>query len=109
MVILATLIGDGMVGGGFGRAERVALIRLGADGAEPEVRYHDVGWGTAHERAPEGVHHANIARFLKAESVDTVVTGHMGPGMQRMLASMGIRVLDGREGPLPLLLQDLTS
>ena len=98
MVILATLIAEDAVGGGFGRADHVAIARQRGDGGF-DVERIDVGWNAKHDQHADGMHHAMIAKFLQQQAVDTVVTGHMGEGMQRMLASMKIRVVQG-EGPL---------
>lgn len=98
MVILATLTDQGRVGGGFGRADRVAIARLQAEGGFA-VEEIDVGWDQKHDQHADGLHHAMIAKFLKEQAVDKVVTGHMGGGMAQMLASMKIQVVEA-EGPL---------
>ena len=98
MVILATLAGKDTVGGGFGRADRVAVARLQQSGGF-QVEEIEVGWGEKHDHHADGLHHAMIAKFLQEQGVDTVVTGHMGDGMVRMLGSMKIRVVQ-QEGPL---------
>lgn len=58
----------------------------------------DVGWGALHDSGSEGSHHARIARFLRDHGVEAVAVGHLGPGMQRMLQTMGIRVVSGSSG-----------
>ncbi len=98
MVILATLADPETVGGGFGRADRVAVARL-EDGGRFQVEEIEVGWGEKHDQHADGLHHAMIAKFLQEQAVDTVVTGHMGEGMQRMLGAMKIRVVQ-MVGPL---------
>ena len=57
-----------------------------------------VCWDTEHDQSPEGAHHARIARFLLDNTVDVVAAQHVGPGMQRMLDSMGIRLVTGISG-----------
>ena len=58
----------------------------------------DVGWDTLHDEGTEGAHHARVARFLIDHHIDVVVAEHMGPGMTRMLTTMGIRVSLGALG-----------
>ncbi len=98
MVILATLTGTDTVGGGFGRADRVAIARLQREGGFQVEEIH-VGWGEQHDQHADGLHHAMIAKFLQEQAVDKVVTGHMGEGMQRMLSAMKIPVVQF-QGPL---------
>jgi predicted Fe-Mo cluster-binding NifX family protein len=88
---------DGDVDPRWGRADQVAI----ADVVDGEVRgweQHDVGWGTAHDTGTEGAHHARIASFLREHDVEAVAVEHVGTGMQRMLATMGIRVVTGLSG-----------
>lgn len=97
MVICVSLGPDGQVGGGWGRADRVAV----ADVRGGEItRWEElaVGWGGLHDAGPEGQHHARIAAFLQEHRVEAVVTGHMGPGMVQMLAKMRIAVQLGVGG-----------
>ncbi|MHB2024445.1 MAG: NifB/NifX family molybdenum-iron cluster-binding protein, partial [Mycobacteriales bacterium] len=61
-------------------------------------RVHVVRWSTLHDGGTEGSHHARIARFLRENAVDVVVAEHLGAGMQRMLATMGIRLVTGASG-----------
>jgi predicted Fe-Mo cluster-binding NifX family protein len=98
MIVCVALGPDGAVGGGWGRAERVAVARV-EGGAIASWEEFDVGWGRAHDAGPEGQHHARIARFLMDHHVETIVTGHMGPGMERMLAGMKIAGRTGVTGP----------
>ncbi len=97
MVICLTMVGQETVGGGFGKAQRVAIAS--SDGGSWQVSQHDVRWDLQHDQMADGLHHAQIARFLKEQAVDVVVTGHMGDHMVRMLDSMKIKVFSG-EGPL---------
>jgi predicted Fe-Mo cluster-binding NifX family protein len=98
-VIVCIALGAGdTVGGGWGRAERVAVAKVeGPNIASWEV--FDVGWGRLHGAGPEGQHHARIATFLKDHGVQTVVTGHMGDGMTQMLSRMNIATRVGASGP----------
>jgi predicted Fe-Mo cluster-binding NifX family protein len=58
----------------------------------------EVGWDVLHDQAAEGTHHARVADFLSTHGVGVVITGHLGWGMQRMLDSMGIRVVQSVRG-----------
>ena len=98
-MIVCVALGDGdVVGGGWGRADRVAVARV-ADGRVAEWQEFAVGWGRLHDAGPEGQHHARIAGFLMQHHVEAVVTGHMGPGMVQMLSSMKIAAHVGVTGP----------
>jgi predicted Fe-Mo cluster-binding NifX family protein len=82
---------DGRVDPRWGRASRVAVADV-ADGAIREWAEFDVGWDTLHDEGTEGAHHARIARFLREQDIAAIAVQHVGPGMQRMLATMGIRI-----------------
>lgn len=98
MVICVPVRGDDSVDPRWGRADRVAVASVGAGGIETWDEF-DVGWGRLHDSAPEGQHHARVARFLREQHIDTVVANHMGPGMEHMLGKMGIAVILGADGP----------
>ena len=98
MIVCVALGAGDTVGGGWGRAERVAVAKI-ADHQIASWEVFDVGWGRLHDAGPEGQHHARIATFLKDHGVEAVVTGHMGDGMVRMLASMHIAAQVGASGP----------
>jgi len=97
MVVCVTLTSDGQVGGGWGRANRVAVAEIqgGRIVSWDEI---EVGWDRLHDEGTEGSHHARIARFLMDRKVSQVVSGHMGPGMQQMLGRMGITIRIGVSG-----------
>jgi predicted Fe-Mo cluster-binding NifX family protein len=97
MVICIPVTPDGAVDGGFGRAPRVAVIRV-EDGAVVAADIHDVRWDELHDTGPEGSHHARIARFLIDNGIEGVAAGHVGPPMQLTMAKMGIRVWLGAAG-----------
>ena len=106
-VVALSLVGtqsSPLVGGGWGRAERVAIATVD-DGAVTALVEHDVRWDLAHDEGTEGSHHARVVRFLREHGVQVVATGHMGPPMARMLGTMGIRAVvdvtgDPREAAL---------
>jgi predicted Fe-Mo cluster-binding NifX family protein len=97
MVVCVPVTDDGQVGGGWGRANRVAVAEV-AGGRIVSWQELEVGWDRLHDEETEGGHHARIARFLAELSVDEVVAGHMGPPMQQMLGRMGLRVRLGASG-----------
>ena len=68
-----------------GRGERLDTRRI------TDWQELDVGWDSLHDE-DQGAHHARVARFLIDQHVDVVVAEHMGPGMTRMLTTMGIRI-----------------
>ncbi len=97
MNICITVTPDGHVGGGWGRAERVAVAKV-TDGRVDSWEEFDVGWGRMHNEESEGLHHARIVKFLQEHKIETVISGHMGPGMQQTLSKMGITVRLGAAG-----------
>lgn len=97
MVVCVPVTPDGNVDGEFGRAARVAVMRV-EDGVISEAEEHSVGWDVLHDTGPEGSHHARIARFLIEHGVQVVVAGHVGPPMVQTMGRMGIRVSMGASG-----------
>lgn len=87
----------GQVESRWGRAPRVAVARV-ENGELAAWDEHAVGWDRLHEERAEGLHHADVARFLQEHHVSDVVAEHMGPGMEHMLARMGLRVHLGLRG-----------
>lgn len=101
MIVAIPVTPDGQVGRRWGRAERVAVAAV-EGGAVTAWTEHDVRWDLAHDEGTEGAHHARVVRFLREHGVTHVVVDHMGQGMARMLATMGIpvaapRAADARE------------
>jgi predicted Fe-Mo cluster-binding NifX family protein len=88
---------DGRTDRRWGRASRVAVAAV-SDGRITDWREIEVGWDVEHDQGSEGSHHARVARFLRDQQVQAVVAGHMGDGMTRMLATMGIRTVLGADG-----------
>ena len=88
---------DGQVDPRWGKADRVAV----ADVVDGEIRgwqEFTVAWGALHDQGTEGAHHARVARSLRDRQVQAIAVHHAGPGMQRMLDSMAIRVVTGLGG-----------
>lgn len=89
MIVCLAVTPDGHVGPRWGRADRVAVVEVSANGIEKWQEF-DVGWGQLHDAGPVGQHHARVAGFLQHHRVEAVVAGHVGGGMQQMLGKMGI-------------------
>jgi predicted Fe-Mo cluster-binding NifX family protein len=99
-VVALSLVGpaeSAEAGGGWGRAQRIAIATV-VDDAVTDWVEHDVRWDLAHDEGSEGSHHARVVRFLMENGVEVVAAGHMGPPMARMLATMGLRVVTGVSG-----------
>ena len=97
MIVCVVVNESGEVGGGWGKARRVALAEV-ADAAVSDWREVDVRWDEAHDQGGEGSHHARIVRFLQENGVEVVVAGHMGPPMQNTLTKLGVRLVLGATG-----------
>jgi predicted Fe-Mo cluster-binding NifX family protein len=92
MVVCLPVMADGSIDPRWGRAQRIAVAQLTAEGIGNWTEF-EVGWDTHHDDGTEGAHHARIARFLQDHSVEAVVAGHMGPPMVHMLDRMGVKVI----------------
>jgi len=97
MNVCVPISADGQIDPRWGRADRVAVAAI-AGGEIRGWQEFDVGWGALHDQGTEGSHHARVARFLRDNQIEAVACHHVGPGMQRMLATMGIRLVDGQHG-----------
>jgi predicted Fe-Mo cluster-binding NifX family protein len=97
MRVCVPITAEGQLDPRWGRADRVAVATV-VDGEIADWQEFTVGWGTLHDEGTEGAHHARVARFLRDNQVQAVAARHVGPGMQRMLGSMAIRVVDGLGG-----------
>jgi len=97
MMICAPVTIEGMIDHGWGRADRVALADV-VDGEIVSWQEAEVSWGTLHDEGTPGSHHARVVRFLRDEHVKAVVVNHMGEGMARSLATMGLPVHVGASG-----------
>ncbi|MDX5318020.1 MAG: hypothetical protein LPK38_01470, partial [Actinomycetes bacterium] len=81
MIVMTTLDAAGNVGGGLGRAARVAVARV-EDGDITSWDEHEVAWDRLHDEGTEGSHHARIVTFLREHHVNVVVAKGIGEGMQ---------------------------
>jgi predicted Fe-Mo cluster-binding NifX family protein len=97
MKVCVAITADRQVDPRWGRADRVAIAEV-ADGEIRDWQEFTVSWETLHDQGTEGAHHARIARFLRDNQVQAVAVHHVGPGMERMLGSMAIRVVTGLSG-----------
>ncbi len=97
MIVCIPVDRTGLIAPGWGRAQRVA-VATASGGDVTDWREYEVGWDVLHDEGTEGAHHARVARFLTDHHVDVVVAEHMGPGMTRMLTTMGINFSLGADG-----------
>ncbi len=97
MIVCVNVAPDGRVGGGWGKAPRVAVAEV-VDGRVTAWAEHDVAWDRLHDEGGEGSHHARVVRFVREHGAQVVVTGHMGPPMQHTMAKLGLRVVLGATG-----------
>ena len=91
MIVGVTVTPQGTVGGGLGRAQRVA-VATGLDGGITSWTEIDVGWGDLHGTGPEGTHHARIVRFAREHGLQCVVTSGLGDGMRTTMGKLGVTV-----------------
>ena len=97
MILCAPVTSEGMIDHGWGRAERVALADV-VDGEIVSWREVEVSWNRTHDEGTPGSHHARVVTFLRDQHVEAVVVNHMGDGMARSLATMGLPVHLGAAG-----------
>jgi len=97
MSVCVPVTAQGLIDPRWGRADRVAVTEVGAQGMASWQEY-DVGWNALHDAGTEGSHHARVALFVKEHHVDAVLANHMGPPMVHMLERMGVKVLLGAMG-----------
>lgn len=97
MIVLVNVTPDGQVGGGWGRAPRIAVAEV-EGGAVTAWAEHDVAWDRRHDEGGEGAHHARVVRFVREHGAQVVVTGHMGPPMQNTMGKLGVRLVLGATG-----------
>ena len=81
----------------WGRAHWVAVADV-VDGAIADWQVHEVSWDDLHDTGTHGSHHARVVSFLKEHQIQAIVVDHVGEGMQRMLATMKIPMLQAMPG-----------
>jgi predicted Fe-Mo cluster-binding NifX family protein len=97
MMICAPVTSEGMIDHGWGRVDRVALADV-VDGEIVSWQEIEVSWSRLHDEGTPGSHHARVVTFLRDQHVEAVVVNHMGDGMARSLATMGLPVHTGAAG-----------
>lgn len=97
MRICVPITADGCIDARWGRADRVAVADV-VGGEVQDWQEFDVAWATLHDEGTEGAHHARVARFLRDNRVQVIAVHRVGSGMQRMLHTMGIRLVTGLAG-----------
>ena len=93
MVIAAAVEADGSIGHTWGKARTVAVAAV-REGRVVDWQEYAVGWDAAHDQGTHGAHHARVVRFLREYGVETVLARHVGDGMRRTLAGMGVRLVE---------------
>lgn len=101
MIVATPVTADGHSTMSWGRARWVGLADV-RDGEVVAWQVLEVGWDESHDAGTHGSHHARIVGFLTEHGVEAIVAHHVGPGMQRMLATMGIPVLPASPGYAPV-------
>lgn len=81
----------------WGRAHWVAVADV-TEGVTTDWQVHEVSWDDLHDAGTHGSHHARIVSFLKEQQIEAIVVDHVGEGMQRMLATMMIPMLQATPG-----------
>ncbi len=97
MIIATPVDEQGRAAGSWGRAHWVAVARVEND-AIADWTVHRVRWDELHDAGTHGSHHARVVTFLRDHGVQALVVDHVGPGMVRMLATMGIPTLPATPG-----------
>lgn len=97
MILCIPVTSDGLAGGSWGRAPKVALATT-SGGKIVDWKEFDVCWDSLHDEGTAGSHHSRVARFLVDHHVEAVVAEHMGPGMVQMVDKLRIRTSFGAHG-----------
>ena len=97
MIVCAPVTQEGMIDPRWGRADWVALADL-VDGKIVGWEEVEVSWSRLHDEGGPGSHHARVATFLREHQVEALVANHIGPGMVRMLDTMGVSLYLGAAG-----------
>ncbi|MGV8966435.1 MAG: NifB/NifX family molybdenum-iron cluster-binding protein [Cellulomonas sp.] len=88
---------DGQVDPRWGKADWIAVSDV-IEGQITSWHEFEVSWSRLHDEGTPGSHHARVVRFLKEHQIETVVANHIGDGMVRMLATMGLPTYLGVSG-----------
>lgn len=97
MIICVPVTPAGLVDPRWGRADWIAVADV-VDGAIVSWQEFEVSWSRLHDEGSSARHHARVARFLLENHIEAVVADHVGDGMVRMLATMGITLHVGADG-----------
>lgn len=97
MIVCAPVTPEGMIDPRWGRADWVALADV-VDGRVAGWQEVEVSWSRLHDEGGPGSHHARVVAFLREHHVEAVVANHIGPGMVRMLDTMGVPMHLGAAG-----------
>ncbi len=97
MNVATPVTADGQSAAAWGKAHWIGVASV-EDGAVTGWQVHEVGWDLSHDEGTHGSHHARIVRFLKDQAIDAVVVDHMGPGMVKVMQTMGIPLLPASPG-----------
>ena len=81
----------------WGRAHWVAVADV-KDGAIADWQVYEVSWDDLHDSGTHGSHHARVVSFLNEHKIQAIVVDHVGEGMQRMLTTMKIPMLQAMPG-----------
>lgn len=98
MIIATPCTAEGQSAHAWGRAHWIGVAELDDQHELTSFTVHEVRWDELHDEGTEGSHHARIVRFLKEQGIEAVVVDHMGPGMQRVMHTMGIPLLPASPG-----------
>ena len=109
MIIAIPVTDDGLVDPRWGRARSVAVAELDENNKLVAWQSHVVRWDELHGEGGHGQHHARIIRFLRENSVEAVLVGHMGPGIAHSIDKMGILIGTGAQGDARALVQAAAS
>jgi len=97
MIMCAPVTKEGMIDPRWGRADWVAVADV-VGGGIVSWQEVEVSWSRLHDEGAPGSHHARVVTFLREHQVEAVVANHIGPGMVRMLDTMGLPVFLGAAG-----------
>ena len=97
MIVCAPVTSEGMIDPRWGRADRVAVADV-VGGEIVSWLEVEVAWSRLHDEGPPGSHHARVVTFLRDHQVEAVVANHVGDGMVRTLAAMGLPLHLGAAG-----------